>query len=40
MDLVFLAAVVGFAGSLHMGKWLGQCRFLAKIYTIFKICFI
>jgi hypothetical protein len=37
---MFLAAVAGFAGSLHMEKWLEKCKCLAKMHTIFKICFI
>ena len=40
LDLVFLAAVAGFAGSLHMVKWLEKCKCLVKMRTIFKICFI
>ena len=40
LDLMFLAAVAGFAGSLHMEKWLEKCKCLAKMHTIFKICFI
>ena len=40
LDLVFLAAVSGFVGSLHMGKWLEKCKCLAKMHTIFKIYFI
>ena len=40
LDLVFLAAATGVAGSLHVGKWLEKCKCLAKMHTIFKFCFI